>query len=154
MLARLDSNVGCKNMIPRSCIAIKTSKFPILEGEVEEIVNDGMYGKALCIYLQSRLPDAGIEAPSFICEDWGWWIDVIDGDFKIGLCVYSHPDEESNPERYAIMPSEHNTKKWSWSKFRMVDVSTNTVSIIDAVEQIFQNDSEIESVSRHDDYPF
>jgi len=141
-------------MIPNSCIAIKTKKFPILEGEEDEIINEGMYGKALCMYLEERLPKAGIEVPSFFCEDWGWWIDVNNGEYKMGLCVYSHPDEDSQPESYAIMPSEQNAKKWSWSKFKKVDVSNSTLKIMNVVEEIFQCDSKIENVSRHDDYPF
>lgn len=141
-------------MIPNSCIAIKTKKFPILEGEHEEIVNEGMYGKALCLYLKERLPKAGIEAPLYLCEDWGWWIDVENAGFNMGLCIYSHPDEELNPERYAIMPSEDNAKKWSWSKFKKVDVSISTLKIMNIVETIFQADSDIESISRHDDFPF
>lgn len=126
----------------------------MLEGEDEEIVNEGMYGKALCLYLQEQLPKSGIEAPDFICEDWGWWIDVKFNNYKMGLCIYSHPDEGALPKRYAIMPSEHDAKKWSWSKFRKVDVSQDTLKIMDAVEKIFRNDGEIESVSRHDDYPY
>ena len=33
-------------------IHIRSSKFPILPGEKEELVNDGMYGKALAEYLR------------------------------------------------------------------------------------------------------
>jgi hypothetical protein len=48
-------------MIPRSCVAIETNKFPILEGEDDEIVNENMYGKALCKYLENNLPKTGIK---------------------------------------------------------------------------------------------
>ncbi len=37
-----------------------------------------MYGKALCLYLQKKLPDSGIEV---VCDD-----------YKMGLCIYSQPD--------------------------------------------------------------
>ena len=47
-------------MIPQSCLLIETKKFPVLKGEQEEIVNEGMYGKALCTYLQAKLPLVGI----------------------------------------------------------------------------------------------
>ena len=32
-------------------------------------------------------------------------------------------------ESYAIMPSMHNAKKWSWSKFRRIDVSGDVLDI-------------------------
>jgi hypothetical protein len=31
-------------MIPHSCLLIETKKFPVLEGEMDELVNEGMYG--------------------------------------------------------------------------------------------------------------
>ncbi len=31
-------------------IHIQSSRFPIMEGEKEEIVNEGMYGKSLAIF--------------------------------------------------------------------------------------------------------
>ena len=61
-------------MIPQSCLLIETKKFPVLEGEKEELVNEGMYGKALCAYLQVKLLLVGIQVPFFCNEDWGWWL--------------------------------------------------------------------------------
>ena len=52
-------------MIPRSCLLIETKKFPVLPGEDDEITNERMYGKALCQYLQSQLPLAGINVPGY-----------------------------------------------------------------------------------------
>ena len=59
-------------MIPQSWLLIETQKFPILEGEDEDIANERMYGKALCNYLQSELPRVGVSVPFFCNEDWGW----------------------------------------------------------------------------------
>lgn len=140
-------------MIPGTCIAIETKKFPILEGEEDELVNDNMYGKALCLYLKDRLPTKGVEVPTFLCEDWGWWIEIKDGDFTMGLCIYSDPEAEKDPEKYAIM-SSISDKKWSWSKFKRIDLSENVLKVMGTVENIFKEDKEIESVSRHDGYPF
>ncbi|TQV70998.1 hypothetical protein FLL45_21975 [Aliikangiella marina] len=141
-------------MIPDSCIKIKTNKFPILAGEEEALVNENMYGKALCLYLQENLPTKGIEVPFYCCEDWGWWLEVKDKDFAMGLCVYSDPDADGNPTSYAIMPSIHNAKKWSWSKFRKIDVSENVLSIMDKASNILEDDSEIDEVTRHRDFPY
>lgn len=141
-------------MIPGTCLEIRTRKFPILDGEKDEIVNEGMFGKALCIYLEGRLTGKGIRVPFFCAEDWGWWLEVEDGDFKMGLCIYSDPEFQDFPQRYAIMSGLDSGKKWSWSKFRFIDLSDRILKIFAAVEAIFSEDAEIESVTRHDDFPF
>jgi hypothetical protein len=141
-------------MIARSCLAIETGKFPILEGEADELVNENTYGKALCKYLEHNLSRAGLKVPSFCAEDWGWWLDVEDNGFAMGLCIYSDPGVATDPERYAILPSITDQKKWSWSKFRNIDVSADVLRIMDAVERIFKADDEITLVTRHDDFPF
>ena len=143
-------------MIPDTCIVIETDKFPILEGEEEELVNEGMYGKGLCLYLQKELPSEGMEAPFFCCEDWGWWIEVKDKDYVLGLCIYSDPDGGPgiNPKKYVVISSITNETKWSWSKFRKINVSNNVKNILDAVERIFNKDGEIKKVTRENEYPF
>ncbi|RPI78571.1 MAG: hypothetical protein EHM45_06130 [Desulfobacteraceae bacterium] len=141
-------------MIPQSCLLIETKKFPILDGEKDEITNENMYGKALCKYLEAQLPSIGINVPFYCNEDWGWWLETDRNGFKMALCIYSDPDANPNPERYAILPSIQNGKKWSWSKFRSIDNSKNVLETIGAVEKLFKNDSDIRVVTRHDDYPF
>jgi hypothetical protein len=146
--------LGGANMIPRSCVAIETKKFPVLEGEDAEIVNENMYGKALCKYLEYNLPKAGIKVPTFCAEDWGWWLEVEDDDFAMGLCIYSDPSAKQDPERYAILPSITDAKKWSWSKFGRIDVSPQVLRVMDILESVFKRDSQITAVTRHDDFPF
>lgn len=143
-------------MIPNTCIVIKTDKFPILEGEDEEIVNEGMYGKALCMYLEEKIPTIGLEAPFYCNEDWGWWFEVKEGEFTLPLCIYSDPEgaPEVNPKQYVILSSITNETKWSWRKFRKVNVSKSVTSIMDAVEELFLRDSQITEVKRLDEYPF
>ncbi len=141
-------------MIQGSCLAIRTKKFPILDGESEELVNEGMFGKALCLYLKEKLPEKGIKVPFFCAEDWGWWLEVEEGDFKMGLCIYSDPESQEHPQRYAILPSLDSDKKWSWSKFRFIDISSKVLRIVANLEELFQEDQEIDSVTRHDDFPF
>jgi hypothetical protein len=140
--------------IPGSCVVIETEKFPVLPGEDEEIVNPGMYGKALCQYLERELPRQGIEVPFFCNEDWGWWLEVNQGGFKMALCIYSCPEGDPNPKTYAILPSIPTAKKWSWSKFRSIDVSQDVLRVMNSLERLFQSDPEISSVTRHDDFPF
>lgn len=141
-------------MIPKSCLVIETQKFPVLEGEEEEIVNEGMYGKALCMYLETELPLAGINVPFFCNEDWGWWLETERNGFKMALCIYSDPEANPNPERYALLPSIKNPRRWSWSKFKSIDVSQDVLIVVAEVEKVFKKDNEIREVTRHDDYPF
>lgn len=72
----------------------------------------------------------------------------------MALCIYSDPDAQGNPERYALMPSIRKATKWSWSRFRKVDVSKDVLEVVDIVERVFKNDKEISGVARHDDFPF
>ena len=54
----------------------------------------------------------------------------------------------------SFMPSIMNDKKWSWSKFRKVDVSEDVLKVMNTLETLFRKDSEISSIIRHDDFPF
>ena len=141
-------------MIAQSCLLIESKKFPILPGEDQELTNERMVGKALCQYLQTVLPPAGIKVPTYCNEDWGWWLEVERDSFKMGLCIYSDPAATHHPERYALLPSIHQAKKWSWARFGMVDSSKDVLDLIAIVERVLKSDTEISAVTRHDDYPF
>jgi hypothetical protein len=141
-------------MIPQSCLLIETKKFPIMPGEDQEIANERMYGKALCQYLQSELPLAGIYVPFYCNEDWGWRLEVERGSFKMALCIYSDPAAAKDPDRYALLPSIQREKKWSWVKFKKVDLSKDVLEIIAIIERVLKSDKDISVVTRHDDYPF
>ena len=141
-------------MIHGICIEIHTKKFPILPRENEEIINEGMYGKALCQYFETELPKYRLEIPLFINEDWGWWIEVKSNEFTLGLQIYSDNEPNINPEKYAIISSVTEDKKWSWKKFKKIDVSNDIKHIMDALEKLLLEDPEITKVIRHDDFPF
>lgn len=141
-------------MIPGVCIEIHTRKFPVLDGEDDEIVNEGMYGKALCRHLERELPAAGLAVPLFLCEDWGWWIEVQDGDFVLGLQIYSDSEPGEDPPRYAILSSVTANRKWSWRRFRREEMTGRVTAIMDRLERLFIEDPEIDRVLRHDEFPF
>jgi hypothetical protein len=141
-------------VIPQSCLLIESKKFPILPGEGQDLTNERMHGKSLCQYLKSELPHTGIEVPSFCNEDCGWWVDVERGSFKMGPCIYSDPTATGNPERYALLPSIHQARKWPWSKLRSVDVAQDVLALTDTVEGVLKSVKDIPIVTRYDDYPF
>ena len=140
--------------IPGTCILIEAHKFPVLDDEDDALINEGTYGKALCLYLEQALPKSGLAVPSFCCEDWGWWVAVKSATVEMGLCVYSDPEQGRSPTRYAIMSSITDGRKWVWSKFRAIDLSPDVTRVMDSVERLFDEDGDVTRVSRHDDYPF
>jgi len=125
-----------------------------MPGEDQEIVNPNMYGKALCQYFEKCLPSVGVNVSFYCNEDWGWWLEVERNSFRMALCIYSDPSTDKDPEHYAILPSVKQNKKWSWSKFRFIDISQDVLDMMAAVERVLQDDGDITAVTRHDDYPF
>lgn len=101
-------------------IHIKSHKFPILPGEDDEIVNNGMYGKALSEYLKAELTKQGYQVPFVCAEDWGWWVELSVDQMRAGICVYAVP-ETSEPVEYVCTDGFKGDRKWSWSKFRFID---------------------------------
>src|SRR5262249_11458948 len=103
-------------------IHITSRKFPILPGEKGELVNEGMFGKALALYLQANLTERGYNAPFVCCEDWGWWVELRIAPFRFGVCIYSKP-EENGPTDFVCSDGASAPRKWSWRQFRFVDTS-------------------------------
>jgi hypothetical protein len=141
-------------MISGSCIQITTKKFQKLDGEDSELINAGMYGKALCKYLEDKLKAIGYNIPFYCNEDWGWWIEIKGYEIKIGLLIYCNLDENEIISDYAIMPSVDKERVWSWRRFRWVNTLPTVNKIITDLKSIFKNDSDIEAVISHDGYPF
>lgn len=134
-------------------IHIRSTKLPILPGEKDELVNDGMYGKALAQYLQEKLKERGYDAPFYCCEDWGRWIELKDAPFVFGVCIYCGP-EEDKPLNLFCTDGATATKKWSWRKFRFIDTTPWATKLHDDLVSIFRGDSDIEVVGTSLDSPY
>jgi len=93
-------------------IHIRSVKFPILPGEAEELVNEGMYGKALAVFLLERLRERGYRVPFFCCEDWGWWVHLKDAPFCFGVCIYC-AGETGGLLHLSCLAGPPEEKKWS-----------------------------------------
>ncbi|MEM1069461.1 MAG: hypothetical protein AAGI63_11235 [Planctomycetota bacterium] len=133
-------------------IHIRSSKFPILAGEEDELINEHMYGKSLCQYLQTKLQDFGYDAPFVCCEDWGWWVELNAAPFAFGVCVYSG-DEKDGVREFACTDGATGSKKWSWRKFGFIDTSPWVDSLIDDLVSIFEADEDIEIVGLLEEFP-
>jgi hypothetical protein len=133
-------------------IHIKSAKFPILPGEKEELVNDGIYGKALAIYLQTKLSGRGYKAPFVCCEDWGWWVELSGAPFTFGVCVYSLSEPAGLCE-FAVTDGATGPRKWSWSRFRFVDTGTWVNKLHEDMLAIFESDQDVTVLGVSDEFP-
>jgi hypothetical protein len=133
-------------------IHIRSFKFPILPGEKEELVNEGMYGKALAQYLQAKLTDRGYQAPFVCCEDWGWWVELKDVPFAFGVCIYSKPAE--NPIEFVCTDGAVGLRKWSWKRFRFMDTSPWVTKLHEDLLAVFQADKDVKIVGTSEEFPF
>ena len=134
-------------------IRVQSTKFAIVPGEAEELVNDGTYGKALAEYLVVKLRERGYDAPFAVCEDWGWWVELAGFPFTFGVCVYGAELDGGELDLY-VTDGAVSARQWSWRKFRFV-------STVDAVHRlhtdlvtIFENDMDVQVLSTDLDSPF
>jgi len=134
-------------------IHVTSPKFAILAGEKQELVNDGMYGKALAEYLQSKLKERRYNVPFFCCEDWGWWVEIKDTPFTFGVCIYSGL-EESEPLDLFCTDGAAQEKVWSWSKFRFIDTRPWAEKLHGDLVAIFSSDPDVSVVGTSLDSPF
>lgn len=134
-------------------IHIKSSKFPILPGETDELVNDGMYGKALAEYLKEKLAAGAYDVPFVCCEDWGWWVELKTAPFTFGVCIYSKPGEDA-PTEFVCTCQPSESRKWSWKRIRFVETTPWVVKLQDDLVAIFRADRDVQIVGIHSEFPF
>ncbi|MCA3174187.1 MAG: hypothetical protein ING36_01405 [Burkholderiales bacterium] len=126
-------------------IHLRSKKFPILPEEEDELVNPGMYGKALALYLQDQLKNRGYDASFICCEDWGWWIEL-KAPFRFGVCIYCGPVSSDILDLYCT-DGAISKKAWSWRKFRFFDTSPWVEKLHEDMASIFQSDPDIQVLS-------
>jgi hypothetical protein len=134
-------------------IHIRSTKFPVLAGEDDEIVNDGMYGKALSQYLQQQLTARGYDVPFFCAEDWGWWVEIKGLPIKFGVCVYS-AYAFGTADEFVCVHGATDGRSWSWSKFRFIDNGPWIGKLNDDLLKIFSDDPDVQVIGVTDDFPF
>lgn len=139
-------------MKPLPFVHVRSSKFPAMPGEEDELINPGMYGKALATHLQERLLEKGYGSPLYCCEDWGWWVAVKHGDFSSGVCIYCIRQSE-NEQEYCVCTGSKPGRRWSWRKFRMMDFTPSVMKLDGDLRLIFASDPEVEVVGFPEDMP-
>lgn len=134
-------------------IHVRSAKFPILPGEKEELVNEGMYGKALAEYLQGKLRERGYDAPFVCCEDWGWWVELKNFPFTFGVCIYCGPETDGMLDLFCTDGASA-PKMWNWRKFRFVDTTAYAKKLHEDLVSILRADPEVQVLSTTLDSPF
>lgn len=133
-------------------LQICSSKFPVLQGEAEEVTNPGTFGKSFAQYLQERLVERNYAVPSICCEGWGWWVGVQLSNALIGLCCYRAHDESKECD-FACTTSVEKARVWSWKRFRYLDLSDELAPLDEDLKAILSEDPDVEFVGEKDDNP-
>lgn len=136
-----------------SFLHIRTKKFPILDGEEDEILNAGVFGKAFSQFIESSLKNAGFEIPFIACEDWGWWVEVKLPSTSIGITCYREHDSNTDCQ-FVCSASPEKDKVWSWAKLRRIDIGPDLTAIRNTLTRAFEEDPMIEFLGELDEMPF
>lgn len=131
-------------------IHIRSAKFPVLPEEDGELVNEGTYGKALAQYLEARLKERGYDVPFICCEDWGWWIDIREQPFTLGLCVYKGPEET---QEMCFTINREPGRRWSWTRFRFIDTTSRVEKLFSDLKMILSEDPDIQVFGYIEEFP-
>jgi hypothetical protein len=134
-------------------LRLRAAKFAIKAGEAEELVNDGIYGKALAEYLQTQLASRGYSMPCVICEDWGWWVEVGGLPFGCGLCVYGLQIDDSNDLDLCVTVSSPTGRTWSWRKFRFIDTTSEVHRLYHNLRTILREDVDVTVLGESAEFP-
>jgi len=135
-----------------SFLHIRTEKFPILDGEEDEIVNPETFGKSFAQFIETTLKKAGFDVPFVVCEDWGWWVEVKLPAKSIGITCYRDHDENTECD-FVCSPSPQKDRVWNWLKFQFVDIGSELAAIRKALRDAFEADPEIEFLGESDEMP-
>lgn len=131
---------------------IRSNRFPILDGEEDEVVNPGTFGKSFALYLQGELIRIGYCCPFIVCEDWGWWVSVKLSEVTVGLACYREHDLNEQCG-FACSLSPESNRAWSWKRFWFVDISDQMKKLASDLRSIFEGDPEVEFLSLADEFP-
>jgi hypothetical protein len=134
-------------------IRVQSPKFGILPGEGAELMNEGMYGKALAEYLTERLREWGYDAPFNCCEDWGWWVEIAGFAFTFGVCIYGAEVAEGRLDLY-VTDGASAARQWSWRRFRFISTGEAVAKLHDDLIAIFRADPDIRLLAKDLDSPF
>jgi hypothetical protein len=124
-----------------------------MPGEDDELVNEGMYGKACALYLQANLARHGYNTPFVVCEDWGWWVEVSGFDFACGVGVYGMRIEGTEGLDLCVTVFPTKGKKWHWRKLRTIDNTQEVDRLHKAIRDILESDADVVVIRESEEFP-
>lgn len=136
-----------------SFIQIRSPKLGVMPGEDEELVNEGMYGKAFAQFLQSGLSRLGYQTPLVAGEDWGWWVTVAGLPFSCGLCIYGTRIGESDELDLCVTVSTPRGRRWQWRQFRFMDTTPEVERLHRSIRAVCEADPGITIIGETADFP-
>ncbi len=124
-----------------------------MPGEDDELVNEGVYGKAFACYLRDHLVANGYNAPDIVCEDWGWWVTIAGLSFTCGIGIYGMRIADSDDLDLCASVLAPRGRKWSWSKLRLVDTTAGIDRLHATICEICNADDNVVIVAETPDFP-
>ena len=121
--------------------------------EDNELVNEGMYGKACAQYLQASLAGHGYTTPLVVCEDWGWWVEVTGLGFTCGIGVYGMQIDDTEDLDLCVTVLTPKGRKWNWRKLRTIDTTEEVDRLHKTIRSIFESDADTTVVGESPDFP-
>lgn len=124
----------------RTHVEFRTSKFPIDEGEQNE-VNPGRFGKRLAEYIQRELPRWGVKTGEIFAEDWGWVVPLENESFDMWIGCGNY---EEYPDGFLcfIEPG----KPFIRQLVRKIDTSSAVAEVAQALDEMLNSDADINGV--------
>lgn len=134
-------------------IRVQSPKFVVLPGEDDELINLGMYGKALAEYLVPAIRERGYEVPFVGCEDWGWWIELAGHPFVFGVCIYGVKLSDGRLDLY-VTDGAIAASQWSWRRFRFISTAAVVEKLHCDLIAIFRADPDVQLLGTDLEGPF
>ena len=134
-------------------IQIRSAELGVMPNEAQNLVNDGIYGMAFAIYLQTQLAARGYSTPDVVCEDWGWWVTIAGLPFECGLCVYGFQIDDSNDLDLCMTVSPAERRRWSWRRLWFIDTRHDVEQLYTTVRNILRADENVTIVGESAEFP-
>lgn len=131
---------------------VRSEKFTILPNEDDEILNEGIYGKSLCLYLRKNLSERGWSTDFLGCEDWGWALEIVAAPLRFNLCVYGIEMKTGGLDLCVTIEAMRD-RKWSWRRFRFVDTTEVVDRMTTELNAIFSEDPDVQLLGTTQDFP-
>ena len=128
----------------KTIVEFRSNKFPPYEGE-EEQINPGLWGKRLAEYFVERLSDHGIETDEIVAEDWGWYVPIPNGGFRLAICC-GHQYGDDDEFLCFTDPQAPILRKF----FKKIDATAQLTHLTGVMQTILSADPDITDISWHE----